>query len=121
MENKIVAPHENPDETRMKMAKNNLLFDVLKKELPKYTEACVEASKGMHEGVRQIYINGMSDALVNWAEFARYKMQFMASAQQLVQELAKWEKQFIEWQTSIHGEQTIKAALAEANERAKNG
>ena len=38
----------------------------------------------------------------------------MASAQELVEELNKWETKFIEWHKKLHGEDAIKQKLAQA-------
>ena len=114
MEQKIVSPHQHPDEARAEKSRHNMLFSMLKKDLPPYAERCVETSKAMQEQLRLIYIDGMSDALSNWAKFAESKAKFIASASQLVEELNKWEKEFINWQTSIHGEAAVKEIVNNA-------
>jgi hypothetical protein len=111
---KILSPHIDPTEHKMEASGNTLLFLMLRNELPKYTGKAVESSKAMHERLRLMYIDGFSDSLDHWGEFAKSKKQFMASAQQLIEELNKWEKKFLEWQTSVHGEQAVKNKLAEA-------
>lgn len=98
----------------MEASGNTMLFLMLRNELPKFTAKAVESSKAMHERLRLMYIDGFSESLDHWGEFAKSKKQFMASAQQLVEELNKWEIKFLEWQKSVHGEQAVKQKLAEA-------
>ena len=114
MEKRIVHPNENLDETRMVNSQNTMLFNMLKKELPRYTEQVVKTGQAMHDRLRLMYIDGFSDSLDHWGEFAKNKKQFMASAQELVEELNKWETKFIEWQKKLHGEDAIKQKLAQA-------
>lgn len=111
---KILSPHINPEDQKMENSKNTLLFLMLRNELPKYTAKAMETSKAMHDCLRIMYIDGFSDSLDNWGMLAKNKTKFIASAQQLIEELNKWEKKFLEWQQSVHGEQAVKTKLAEA-------
>jgi hypothetical protein len=108
----IIDPNIDPVHNKMDQQARNLVFMRLKSLLPKYTKNLQSDVQRLENRFAKMYADGPNDTLDNYHFFNGDYRDVMASAEELIAEIKRFETLYLTWMSQVHGEKKVSAIMS---------